>query len=555
MWTAADLRLTGTRAPTATELAPVVGVLDRGDFYADPSITPAPTDHSAWAMAGAGKPVKVVVLPFADPSARAVDWTTPLAARYPQAVVLVMTGKWIESAGTDRQVMVDAINQTYGLGGFAIAASAPAYDTILDWVTGIDSSAQSSHAFSRSLPVLPDTSFPRWLAYLLLATSLIIAAGFVVNFVLGRRRSATGTPRERWRAQVLTGLTDAYVTLSAAPVLGPGGPGLSSTVQGRLDQAYATLLQLRGEDLGAASSAAELVQSAWSDLDAAAKSLHRPDAAPSTTLPKSARHEPAAPPRRAVRRRRWPRPLRLTLWLALAAVGLGAAVLVFSLFRGTTRSYTSAAQDLTPLRTSSVASFAGAAATTATTDAIRAVIGDRASLIAEIGDHGSKFDSIDLADQIADAYPNAVAFVVRDGAIESASLGSDAATSGYDDYSLIDDYYGVQLEGSGDLAVARQIALLYDRLGSSHSIRPGLRSTYDPPGPPWVLIAIGLVLAMGVAALLVRFGTGRVLRAGESDQDERAVRDALRLRIAGQTAALPDPAIPTRGAWGSSSGC
>ena len=56
-----------------------------------------------------------------------------------------------------------------------------------------------------------------------------------------------------------------------------------------------------------------------------------------------------------------------------------------------------------------------------------------------------------------------------------------------------------------------------------------------------MLIAIGLVLAMGVAALLVRFGTGRVLRAGESDQDERAVRDALRLRIAGLTAALPDP--------------
>lgn len=99
--TARALALTGARAATAAELTPITAALNAGSLYVDPSITPAPTFNKKWAAIAPGKPVKVAILPYA-PTGPPVDYAAALAKKYPDAAILVMTGKWIESAGVER---------------------------------------------------------------------------------------------------------------------------------------------------------------------------------------------------------------------------------------------------------------------------------------------------------------------------------------------------------------------------------------------------------------------------------------------------------------------
>ena len=532
-FTVDDLALTGTRPPTPTELRPIETALDRGGLYVDPAITPAPTFGAGWSTVGQGKPVKVVLLGYAEPNSAPVDWTGALAQRYPGAVVLVMTGKWIESAGTDRQTMIDSIIQTYDLGGFSFAASAPAYGKILDWVTGIDAAAVASHAFARPLPNPPDTSFPRWIAYLLLGTALIIAAGFGVESWIDRRRStARGSIRRHWRQAAVTGLTNTYLKLSMTPFLGPGGPERPLPVQRHLDAAYATLLQLHGAALDSGTEAQQQVRSAWTDLDAAATALDRAEVGPSASLSPELRNEPLLPagPPRSIRipgRLGWHWHWR---WLVGLAV-LGLAVLFeFSHLVSNTSPQT-ADVDLTQLQTSSVAEIDGPTHPEAV--AIRGIVGNRALFVVQLGpDPDSDVDADDVADQIVRTYPDAIAFVLTDGDIKGASMGAHATTESYGQDDFIDDYYDTQNTAGGDVAVARQLALLYDRLGSTGSIHTAERNTYDPPSTPWVWIAVGLVLTTAAAAVSIRFATRRAVTDLADGRDEQAERTALQLRLA-----------------------
>ncbi|MGI8418328.1 MAG: hypothetical protein ACR2P2_19450, partial [Nakamurella sp.] len=243
--TAPALALTSARAPTAAELTPITAALDAGSLYVDPSIKPAPTFNKKWANIAPGKPVKVAILPY-SPIGPAVDYTAALAKKYPDAAILVMTGKWIESAGVDRSTMIDALLQTYGLGGFALASSAPAYAEILDWVTGIYASATASKAFDRPLPTAPPSGIPRWVSFLVLGTSLIVALGFVGEYLYSRRsRKPVGPSVAGWRHTVLGGLTSSYLTLAAAPALTADARNRPDDIRQLLDDSYAGVLELQ----------------------------------------------------------------------------------------------------------------------------------------------------------------------------------------------------------------------------------------------------------------------------------------------------------------------
>ncbi len=524
-YTADQLKLTDTRAPTAAELGPITAALDRGNLYVAPSITPAPSYGTKWAAVGQGKPVKVVLLPYAAPGVAPIEWTGALAARYPADVVLVMTGKWIESAGLDRQTMVDSIISTYDLGGFAISASAPAYTAILDWVTGIDAAAVSSHAFSRPLPGPPARGIPRWLAYLLLGTALIVAVGLAAGNLVERRRARRSPhPREQWRQRVFAALADCYVRVSSTPFLGPGGPELPAGAQQHLDEAYAGLLELRGADVVGDTSTQALVWAVWTDLDAAARAVGEPREGASATLDAALRTAPDLPAVSRSGRGRWRwRPTHS--WLL---IGLAVAVVAIPLVSLLSRQRP-ADPDVLALRTSNVAEIGAPNHPAAAT--LSAIVADRALLIAQVG-AGKADDGDQLADRMAKAYPHAVAFVLHNGTIAGASLGADAGTANYDDYSLINYYEDVQNPAGGDVAVARQLALLYDQLGTNGSIHAAVRGAYDPPNVPWVLIAGGLVVAAVLAAFVIRAAVRRAVALAGAVDDERGRRDDLRLRLA-----------------------
>ncbi|PRZ42773.1 hypothetical protein CLV47_104119 [Antricoccus suffuscus] len=552
--TAKTLALTDTRPPTEAELAPITAALDAGDLFVDPSISPRPEYKKAWGAVAPGKTLKVAILPYAAPGT-AVDYAGALAQRYPDDAVLVMTGKWIESAGVDRQIMVDAYMQVYGLGGFSFAASAPQYGAVLDWVTNVAGSAIKSHAFDRPLPSLPETSFPRWVSYLLLATSLLIAVGFGLEYLIERRRPVSSQSRQQWRDHVSSALAASYLGLSTAPYLGKDG-GLTKPpeIQALLDGAYADLLTLHGIDVDhEPAHAGQIALAAWDALDHAARDLDRPGSGPTQSLPAAMRvvPEPARPAKPSLfarikakltkRVRRADKP---------ALVGRVVIVVVIIGFAGFfVKSLTSPADfstqttaDISALSTSNVLSLGDLPRKEIA--AISQDIGNRAMLVA-VADSSQTTNPYNLANAMAAEYPDAVVFVVQDGDVKAAQIGSDARIGKYNKYSLIDDYSGLENPSGGNEPLVRQLALLYDQLAAEHSIAQVNRNSYDPPTPPWGWIAAGLVIALAATAFLVSAATRRTsLRERERDE-ERATREALSLRLGAVAPVLLDagPAV------------
>lgn len=545
--TAKELALTDTRAPTPAELAPITAAFDAGNLYVDPTITPRPAYNKAWDAIAPGKTLKVAILPYAEPGT-AVDYTAALAKRYPDDAILVMTGKWIESTGVDRQIMIDSMIQADGLGGFAYSASAPQYEAILDWVTDIAGSAVQSHAFDRPLPTLPDTGFPRWASYLLLATSLIIAAGFGVEYLLDRRTPPDGQSRQRWRDHIASGLSASYLRLSTAPYLGADGD-LSGPPHARklLDGAYADLIKLHGIDVDRQATLAEQTAlAAWDALDAAARELDDPGSGPSQRLATALRAVP--PPPRAPRgsffafvkgklRARLRRADKVKLVWRVVVVTLVLVVLGYLVSTLYSIGHTSIYKEVNvdALATSNVMPVGDVSQKDIT--AMRRDIGNRAMLVA-VADSSMKTNAYDLADSMVRAYPDAVAFVLEDGDVKTAAVGAAARVGKYNDYSLIDDYYGLQNTAAGNEPVVRQLALLYDQLTAEHSIARINRDTYDPPSPPWEWITAALVLTLGATAWIVSAATRRTTLRERARNDERATRESLSLRLGSVAPAL-----------------
>lgn len=534
---AASVALTNTRAPTTVELSPVTKALDAGPFYVDPSVSDPPSFHTGWSALATGGHVKVVLLPFAK-SGTAVDWTDALAARYPNTAILVMTGKWIESAGIDRERVLAALWQTYAVGEFALASSPPAYAQILDWVTGVAGIARAAAEQHTSLPAAAPGGIPRWLSYLILGTSLLIAAAFGVQQLWQRRRTRRpgGSTRGEWRDSLLTTMTTCYLQVGQAADLA-FDDGVRARTRSALDVADSALQALRAmpRDPLAADDRHQqrnAAREAWFALEEAAEIVGRPDLRPGTLSPglqPDPADEPSSPSLLRRRKRiagvRTKRPFRWLTWVVVVALlGFGASTVFGTVIRGGGIGSTAAGP--TALRTSNVSGLDGTQRS-----GVEQAIADRALLLVYDDRRDAAFDT---ADAVSAAYPNAVVFVIENGKVGSTGIGTDVAVRGYDEFSLIKDYYPVQFAaGTDPVAQARQLVLLYDRLTAEGSIRGAVRATFDGPERPWVLIVIVVVLALIAAALIIRFGVGAASRRLEAGTEGRALRESLSLRLAG----------------------
>lgn len=237
-----------------------------------------------------------------------------------------------------------------------------------------------------------------------------------------------------------------------------------------------------------------------------------------------------------------PHRLRKWLWRLLAVVVfavIAARVLLSLTFTGVPKVDTSALRTTSAVVTSPTS--------TTTVAGLQKIIGNRALYIVVDDGLSDTTGQYDLGKSIAADYPNSVSFVIVKGQIEDAEIGAAARTPGYDVYSLIDDYYGLQSPTAGnDTALVRQLALLYDRLAGEGSIHRSVRGSYDPPRPPWIWISLGLVIAVVAAGFLIRLATGRAVARSQRNDDERGRREALSLLLAGTaTRLLHAGATPT----------
>lgn len=103
-----------TPVPADTALvATVTAALRTGTTWTDPSLPPvAPTD--AWSAVGPDRTVRVAVLPVRTRDQPRIDLIGPLTAAFPNDIVIVITGRWMDIAGPDPAILRSSVMYLYG---------------------------------------------------------------------------------------------------------------------------------------------------------------------------------------------------------------------------------------------------------------------------------------------------------------------------------------------------------------------------------------------------------------------------------------------------------
>ena len=517
---AAALRPEG-RAPSDAELAPVVAALESGTPYLAPGVA-GPLDVD---LSGLGDDVRVAVFPTVVPG-EYVDYAAALAAAFPGDSVVAVTGNWVQTAGLDDQLATDVMLQISGIGGFPLAAATPDPGRLLSLFASTYEVAAAGIAAHDGLPSAAE-GMPRWVAYLVLGVSVVLVLGFLAGSLLEWRGRRTESWQQR-RDRLAGLLAERYVAIGSALALSLRAD--TAAARRELDAAYSALLELRGADEGAADEAA---LAAWESLDAAPRAIGHGELGPSATLDAADRPRPeAVAPQAAAGRSRGAtgrRQGRRWLWWVVALIaGPFLAINVLGRLAGPLSLDETEGGELREALSSG--SAAAGAGTDVDLAGVRETIGTRSLML--VYDTGAGSSAYSLGESIVAEHPQAVVFVIVDGKIDTAKIGSDAAALGYDVYALIEDYYPMQyVAGSDPVAQARQLAILYDRLVAEGKVNGIERLQYESP-IPWVPVGIGMVVALVIAAFLVRAATLRVARWRAERDDETGERESLAMRLA-----------------------
>ncbi|GAB3298661.1 hypothetical protein EK0264_17145 [Epidermidibacterium keratini] len=528
---AAELQPAG-RAPTDAELAPVVQTLQTGTPYVAPGVAgPVEAD-----LSGLGADVKVAVFDYAAPG-QFVDYASALRAAFPGSAVVVVTGSWVQTTGLDEQLSSDVMMQIAAIGGFPLASARPDPTRLLDLFSSAYEVAAAGAAAHSDLPSEPE-GLPRWVALLMLGASIVLVLGFFAGSLLewrGRRKESWQQRRDRLAGQ----LAERYVAIGA--VLSLSLRPDTGVARRQLDAAYSSVLQLRGADKDSVDA---IALTAWDSLDAAVREIGEEQLGPSAALSAADRPKPAAPaaspaspaPTSDRVRRRW------LPWAIALIAGSYVFLNLFGSVAGSLGLDNRSSAQIDPLASSSVMSTGG----DLDIETIRGVVGTRSMMVVydDSGDSGSRYA---LGQNVAAAYPKALVFIVADGEIDTAEIGDEAAVDGYDVYALIEDYYPVQYAaGSDPVAQARQLAILYDRLVAEGKINGIDRLQYESQ-IPWTPVAIGMVLALVVAAFVIRAAIVRLARWRSERDETTGEREALSLRLAETSRQLLHASDPSPG--------
>lgn len=88
--------------------------LAAGGVYNEPGMASPEARSDSWATAGTGLAVRAAFLPATTPGQPLNDLIGPLHARFPDDVVIVARGRWLDAAGPDQDVVHSALLWVYG---------------------------------------------------------------------------------------------------------------------------------------------------------------------------------------------------------------------------------------------------------------------------------------------------------------------------------------------------------------------------------------------------------------------------------------------------------
>lgn len=106
----------GTPVPADPDLVATVTAALRADgVWTDPSLPPV-TPTPAWTLIGPDRTLRVAVLPVRTREQPRIDLATSLASAFPDDIVMVLTGRWIDIAGPDPAILRSSVMYLYGGG-------------------------------------------------------------------------------------------------------------------------------------------------------------------------------------------------------------------------------------------------------------------------------------------------------------------------------------------------------------------------------------------------------------------------------------------------------
>ncbi|MET0863034.1 MAG: hypothetical protein ABWZ98_01740 [Nakamurella sp.] len=235
----------------ATELA-------ADNYYAAPGVDAPATAFPGWQEVGPDRLVRVALLPGPAAGQPLVDELTPLAARFPDDIVVVASGRWVQMAGPDQQLLDSAV--LYGYGAFynrVVQNDLPAANLSLGMLRRVGA-LRTGAVTDQQGPATTDpvSGVSRALPWLFLGTAVIVVAGLL----LIRRRRVTRTAdvaREDRRARSRTTAQLAMVSGQILDLDGLAGQGEARELLTRATERYGTardLLRSGGDRLVAQSA-------------------------------------------------------------------------------------------------------------------------------------------------------------------------------------------------------------------------------------------------------------------------------------------------------------
>jgi MYXO-CTERM domain-containing protein len=100
--------------PAATET--IAAALEQDKYYAAPGVDAPEGAFEDWQELGPDRVVRVALLAAPAPGEPLVDQLGPLSARFPNDIVVVASGRWVQMAGPEQKLLDSAV--LYGYGAF-----------------------------------------------------------------------------------------------------------------------------------------------------------------------------------------------------------------------------------------------------------------------------------------------------------------------------------------------------------------------------------------------------------------------------------------------------
>jgi len=194
-----------TRPADRTQIDTIADALAADDIYNDPALATPQQPEKGWDAAGVT--VRAAFLPPAPRGTELTDLVTPLHQRFPDDLVVVVRGRWVEAAGPQQDLVHSSLLWVYGyfsrgLLGWQVEPSS-VVRLLIERVALLGTGVVTDQP-SPSEPADPVSSLPKTLPWVFAGVALLIVVVVTVGKTVGdskerarRREAHRATTRDR----------------------------------------------------------------------------------------------------------------------------------------------------------------------------------------------------------------------------------------------------------------------------------------------------------------------------------------------------------------------